>query len=230
MILLLKPQCCSHLDKRQLALLVPYSVLCFKCVKCNKLIITFTQIQDSKYSATPCLPQVIVGDAGVEASITGFAIPNPEPSVLLVLHVDKVIIVVPVQGGLGVSSHCYLETDVTACPHGGVPHFAYKNRWSWGGMTGSSRFRDNLILARFGPLWGDDGARGCHCFICPFFQGHLHLSFSHGCTDMVDPAMDSVTVYMDCMSITMTGPSLNTLNQNPEGIRVYEQASHINHH
>lgn len=94
-------------------------------VKLNVLTdITFTQIQDSKYSAAPSLSQVIIGNAGVEASITWFAVPNPEPSILLVLHVEEVIIMVPVQGGLGVPSHSHLETDVTACPYGGVPHFA----------------------------------------------------------------------------------------------------------
>lgn len=147
---------------------------------CVFISVTFAQIQDSEYSAAPCLSQVIVGDAGVEASITGLAVPNPESSVLLVLHVEEVIIVVPVQGGLGVSSHSHLETDVAACPHGSVPHFADKKRWGWGGMPGSSWFWDNFLGAHFGPLWGDDGARGCRGFICPFFQGHLHLRFSHG--------------------------------------------------
>lgn len=140
----------------------------------------FTQIQDSQHSTAPSFPQVIVGDAGVEAGITGFAIPNPEASVLLVLHVEEVVVVVPVQGGLRVPSHRYLETDVAACPHGGVPHFAYENGWSWGGMTRSLRLWDDLLRARLGPLRGDDGARGCHCLVCPFLQGHLHLGFSHG--------------------------------------------------
>lgn len=142
--------------------------------------LTFTQIQYCEDSTTPCLPQVIVGNAGVQTSIAGFTIPNPEPSVLLVLHVEEVVIVVPVQGGLGVSSHCYLETDVTTCPYRSIPHFAYKNRRSWCGMTSSPRVRDNVLRARLGTLWGDDWAWGCHCFFRPFLQVHLHLCFSHG--------------------------------------------------
>ena len=151
--------------------------------KCDVLNVfmsfTFTKIQDSQNSAAPGLSQVVVGDAGVEASITGFAIPNPESSGLLVHHVEAVIIVVPVYRRLGISRHSYFERDVTAGPHGSVPHFADKYRWCLGGIARSSRVRDGLLGARFGPLWGDDGTRGCHRFICPFFKGHLHLSLSH---------------------------------------------------
>lgn len=139
--------------------------------------ITFAQIQDGEDRAAACLPQVIVGDAGVQASIAGFAVPNPQPSILLVLHVDEVIIVVPVQGWLGVSRHRYLEADITARPHGSVPHFAYEDGWRRRGTARTPRVRSCLFLTRFGSLWGYDGAGGRHCFICPFLQG---LCLPHG--------------------------------------------------
>lgn len=138
---------------------------------------TFTQVQDGEDRAAACLPQVIVSDAGVQASIARFAVPNPEPSILLVLHVDEVFIVVPVQGWLGVSSHRYLEADITAGSHGGVSHFAYENRRRGRGTAGALRVWGCLLQARFGTLSGDDGAGGRHCFVCPFLQG---LCFPHG--------------------------------------------------
>lgn len=142
--------------------------------------ITFTQIQDSKHGTAPCLPQVVVGNAGVEASITGFAVPNPEATIFLVLHVQEVIIVIPVQGGLGVSNHSHLQTDVTACSYSSVPHFARKNGWRRGGVTRCSRVRDSRLEVPSGPFRGYDGARGRCRLICPFLQSLLHLSFSHG--------------------------------------------------
>lgn len=146
--------------------------------------ITFPQIQDGQHGAAPSFTHVIVGDAGVEAGVAGFAIPNPQPSVLLVVHVEELIVVVPVQGGLGVSSHSHLQTDVAARPHGGVPHFACENGRSRGGVTGSWKLRDHFLQAHFGPLRRDGGATGRRCFACPLFQGHLHLSFSHGLSDL----------------------------------------------
>lgn len=92
---------------------------------------------------------MIVGDAGVQASIAGFAVPNPEPSILLVLHVDEVVIVVPVQGWLGVSSHRYFEADITTGPHGGIPHFAYENRRRGYGTARAPRVWDCLLQAGF---------------------------------------------------------------------------------
>lgn len=153
---------------------------------------TFTQIQDGQHSARPSLPKVIIGNAGVETSITGFAVPNPKTSVLLVLHVEELIVVVPVQGGLGVSSHSHLKTDVATCSHGGVPHFANEHRWRWVEMAGAPLFRHYLLRACFRPFGGDDGTRRGCCFICPLFEGPLCISFSHGGSDLMASPMKRV--------------------------------------
>ena len=111
---------------------------------------------------------MVAGDAGVEAGVARLTVPDPEAPVLLVVHVEQVVVVVPVQRGLGVPAHAHLQADVAARAHCRVPHLAQKGgrrrrglprlRSALGGQGGPPPRNEGLRRRRrpfsgwFGPL------------------------------------------------------------------------------
>lgn len=144
-------------------------------------LVTFSQVQDSKDSTAPGFPQVVASNTGVEACISGLAVTYPQSSVLLVIHVEEVIVMVPVEGGLWISRHSYFQTDVTAGTYSSISHFSDEDRWCWCRIDGAW-VRHHLVRIDFSPFRGYLWAwrrNSPGSIFHTLFKGHLHLGLSH---------------------------------------------------